>query len=189
MSHAAFDPYAPPRSDVDAPVQSGRFAAHRIGDDLCIDKRAPWPAICCKCSTRNRIQYRGHTFVWATPWFWLGLAGGWVILAIVYFIARKRARVELPLCRRCNGRWRTAQLWRALVLVWAITAPIAAVLLDAGPAVGLTLVTSMFVVPIATILLYVRPRVVRARRIDDRMITLRGVAPGAIEAIFEAARG
>ncbi|QEL14429.1 hypothetical protein [Limnoglobus roseus] len=77
--------------------------AHCDRDDL--------PSICAKCG-REETTLVSRTFTWCPSWVFIFIIfGGLLPLLIVYFIARKRMRVNVPLCDEHAGGWKRAALF------------------------------------------------------------------------------
>ncbi len=191
----ALNPYAPPRTDVEAPPSAGRaggFLAQRVGADLLIEKNAPLPPICVKCTRKDDLTRRAKTFIWTPPWVYILIFVNLIVLIIVALIVRKKGALDLPLCRRCNARWRNGQIWAGLSVLALIALIVVGIMLGAGLNEPWLIAAGLFAGVMAAVfinILVVRPRVLRAKKIDDRLITLTGVHPDAMSAIVEAARG
>ncbi|HJZ85540.1 MAG TPA: hypothetical protein VKN99_10235 [Polyangia bacterium] len=189
------NPYAPPQTDVEAPPSAGRaggFLAQRLGADLVVEKNAPLPPICVKCARRDDLTRRAKTFIWTPPWVYILIFVNLLVLIIVALIVRKRGALALPLCRLCNARWRNGQIWAGLSVLGLIALIVGGIVLGAGLKEPWLMAAGLFAGVMAAVfinILVVRPRLLRAKKVDDRLITLTGLHPDAVSAIVEAARG
>src|SRR5262249_9752221 len=100
----------------------------------------------------------------------------------------KKAKLQLPLCATCNGRWKSARIAAGVSGLLLLT-PLLVVAIDAKDAGWLTVVlfAAAFVGLIVVMTVYVRPRLVQAKKIDDLTIPLGGVDPNAALYIARAA--
>lgn len=188
------DPFAPPQSNVDGhPTTDGSthsFFAQRVGPDLMIEKRAPLPPLCVKCARPDVVIRRDYEFTWTPSWILLFIVLGLLPYVILAASARKRGNLMLPICGDCDRRWRRANTWLGLSVMWAFFGLVGSVivLLHEQPWLALFLFVSAVVAPVLVQSLVFRPRALRARRIDRRTITVVGLHPETQTAILEAAR-
>jgi hypothetical protein len=188
------DPFAPPQSNVDgrpSDGSTGAFFAQRIGNDLMIEKRAPLPPLCVKCARREGLIRREHEFTWTPKWVLLSILFGVLPYVILANTARRRGELKLPLCHECDRRWRVANAWFGLSVLWMFAGLVASfiVLINQMPWPALFLLFSAIVTPVLVQPLVFRPRALHARSIDRRTITVAGLHPDTQVAILEAARG
>ena len=181
-----------------APQQWGdpraHFVAYVQGEDLVVTKLAPLPDVCVKCGTREGLARKLKKFTWVSPWVWLLAIVSVLIAAIIAAILQKRGELWLPLCARCKSRWTIATVSMVLTVLGifaAIFLPlIIAGAFDAGDAIPILLLVSfvLWIVGLVLVsLLVVKPRTIWPKKIDDRVLTLRGVHPDARAAICQAA--
>lgn len=181
------NPYAPPEDD--APPERrkrrkrDRYEARLVGDSLVVSRDAELPSVCLKCGTRDDIVRRDAKFQW-TP-VWARFLVFCVIGAIIMLATTKRASLHVPLCARCNARWGAARA----VAIGGVIALVASFLWmrfgDEQPLFGLGLLLAAVAAFVVTAVVYVRPRTLQAKRIDDAEITLKGVAPAAAQEIID----
>jgi hypothetical protein len=188
------DPFAPPQSNVDGRTSDSSayaFVAERVGSDLMIQKRAPLPPVCVKCARPPVVFRRDYQFSWTPPWVLLFIVLGVLPYVLLAAAARKRGDLTLPICGDCDRRWRAANAWLGLSIVWAFFGLVGSVvvLVNELPWLALFFLFSAVVTPILVQSLVFRPRALRARRIDQRTITVVGLHPETQAAILEAARG
>ena len=185
------NPYAPPTDEsLQAGTKNpkrGRYTARFDGDKrdaLVLSGKGPLPAVCMKCGTHHEIVRRMAKFQW-TP-VWARFLVFCLIGAILMMVTTKRATLEVPLCVRCNARWGTARNV-GIAGVVALLGAFAVMRFgeDALRTLGLVLLAVVIVAFVAVSLLYVKPRMLQAKRIDDTAITLKGVAPSAAQEIVD----
>jgi hypothetical protein len=202
------NPYAPPdpqqQETYGARAQQGawghggpprpQFMAYVMGDDLVLSKMAPLPHVCVKCGTTGGITMHKRKFTWVSPWVYLLAIVSVLIAAIVAAILQKRGELWVPLCASCKSRWTTATLaivFTVLGIIPAIALPaIIGSSFDAGGATVLMVVLGIVLWIVSVVLVsifFARPRTLIPKKIDDYLITLRGVHPVARDAICQAA--
>jgi hypothetical protein len=189
MAGSTFDPYAPPQHLGEFPLGDklgDQLGARIEGGYLVFNKNAALPDICLKCGARDGIVRRTQTFTYTPPWVFALLVFCNIGGLFAMLVTMKKAKLNLPLCAMCNRRWRAARFAVGLsvallvspliVFFAAIDSP------NAGPLMLLLLGIGLlsFIVVTAT---FVRPRMLRARSIDDTTIRLSGVDPNAALAI------
>jgi len=181
MPERPFDPYAPPQHLAD-PAFAGRLDARIEGGYLVLNKNAEIPEVCLKCAAREGIVRRAQTFTYTPPWVFAILIlcnlGG----LIAMLMTMKRAKLKLPLCVGCNGRWRAAQIAVGLSVALLLSPLLVFFVAIDAPEAGslmLLLFGLGFLVLIVVSTTYARPRLLRARSIDETTIKLAGVEPNA----------
>ena len=188
------NPYAPPQSQQYAQGYYGQaapppFLARLEGQNLVLSKNAYLPNVCVKCAacepmpiTRKRKNY---TFI---PWYgrFFGVLG--------ILITQKKASLDLPICQPCGARASNATLvmWLVTVGVMVVTGLMFAIASaadsDALMLLAFAFLMACFVVPMTLFLAWARDRVFpQTTFIDDQVITLARVHPGAIQAALHAA--
>ncbi len=182
------NPYEPPGNEEPSAKPKhrdghGRYTARMEGQTLVVSRDAEMPAICMKCGKKGDIVRRLTQFQW-TP-LWARLLMFCIVGLIVMLITTKRGSLNVPLCVPCNERWSQARTVIIISLVGLIGGFIAMRTLD-DHALGVALLflgVGAFVILSIT---YVRPRVLRAKHIDETNIHLDGVDPKAAAEIVEA---
>ena len=160
----------------------GRYTARFAGEALALSRDAELPAVCLKCGARDEIVRRTVKLQW-TP-VWARFLVFCLIGAILVLVTTKRATLEVPLCVRCDGRWGAGKN----VSIGGVVALVGAFLLmrfGDDSRVGVGLLFAVLAAFVAVSHLYVKPRMLRAQRIDDAEIILKGVAAGAAQVIVD----
>jgi uncharacterized membrane protein len=186
------NPYAPPQQV--QPVAAygygvaGGYLAWPEGSDLAIQKDAALPSVCVKCGNGHAPQRRNQQFVWTPPWVFILFLVSPIIAAIVAMIVQKKGRLQLPLCDECHSRWKTGVLMVALGVVGFIFGLIAGIIIAANdwPEIGVPLLVGSIVVFVVALVVG-NKRFLRASKVDERMITVRGIHQNAAHAILSAA--
>jgi hypothetical protein len=148
-----------------------------------------FPALCVKCAAREPLYGRMQAFAWFPAWAYLFLFLGLLPALIAQALMTKRATLNLPVCPSCNSRWRTARLVRTLTIVGPVVGGLGLAMTGAATDsmvllwFGLFLVFPGILAIIPVDLLLVRPRTLRAKFIDDHVVTLDGVAPQVLEVL------
>ncbi len=153
------------------------------GDRLVVRRAIALPAVCMKCGAVDRaIVRRDRAFSFVTPWLYallpLGPFGALGMLALT-----KTAALSVPLCERCDGRWRTASLLRTIVTAVAVATTLVSIFLPLlRPSAGLVASVGVTVVGfVAIVVAYAltASRVMRATSIDATHVTLAGADASA----------
>jgi hypothetical protein len=108
------NPYAPPKAQ--EPPPSAQLPASSGNIELRL--RAPIPRLCLKCGVTEPLVERHQLFSWEPgrrsrgPMFWFALLGplAAAIASMRTDPEKRTASFHLPLCPRCNARWRTGKL-------------------------------------------------------------------------------
>lgn len=186
------NPYAPPQQ-VQPPAAygygvAGGYAAWPEGENLSIQKDAPLPPVCVKCGAAPAAHRRNQQFVFTPPWVFIIFFVSPIIGAIVAMIVQKKGRLQLPLCDECQARWKTGTLMVVGGVLGLIFGLIGGIVIAANdyPEVGVPLLLGS-IVAFAVALVVANKRFLRAAKVDERMITIRGIHPNAAQAILAAA--
>jgi hypothetical protein len=148
-----------------------------------------FPALCVKCAAPGPLYGRLQAFGWFPAWTYAFFLLGPLPAIIVQLIVTKRATLNLPVCPSCNSRWRTARLVRTLAIVGPIIGGLGIAMTGAATdslllmGIGFLLVFPGILAVIPVDLLFVRPRTLRPKFIDDHVVTLDGVAPQVLEVL------
>ena len=187
------NPYAPPGDPGAVPEpgepatkkkKRGAYHAHLDGDVLVVGRDTAFPSVCIKCGSHHGIERRVTKFQWTPIWARVSVVlcalGGLIAMAIT----TKRAELRLPLCPACNKRWSAAR--NALIGgVVALVLSIALLRLGDDPRSFLPLIAVVIVAFIVVAIAYARPRMLQARKIDERFIELKNCHQGAAQEIAE----
>ncbi|MGD0526529.1 MAG: hypothetical protein ABSE49_15380 [Polyangiaceae bacterium] len=187
MQPPAPNPYAPPQAPYGAyPVGPPGYEApppQVDGDRVTIPKIYAFPPLCVKCGATGELRGRSQRFAWFPAWTYFLLLAGLLPLVIVQMIMTKRAHLLLPLCAPCSSKWTTARVLRSLAIIGPVLVGLGLMFVgvanDWGAviAIGFLVFFPGILVVIPIDLLLVRRRTLRAVFIDDRVVTLKGVAP------------
>ncbi|HEX3345883.1 MAG TPA: hypothetical protein VHS09_14965 [Polyangiaceae bacterium] len=187
------NPYAPPQAPYGAyPAGPPGYAAPppRVeGDRLIVGKAYTFPACCVKCGATGTLGARAQKFAWFPSWTYLLLLTGLLPMVICQLVLTKRAQFLLPLCGPCRSRWTMARVLRSLAILGPLLGGLGLAILGAASdtgwlaAAGLLLFFAGVLVVLPIDLVLVRRRTVRAVFIDDRMATLKGIAPQVLDAL------
>jgi hypothetical protein len=188
------NPYAPPQAagGPPPPVPPGYYVGpppQVQGNLVTIGKMYALPALCVKCATPGPLYGRVQAFGWFPAWTYAFFLLGPLPAIIVQLILTKRANLNLPLCAPCNSRWRTARLVRTLAIVGPVLGGLGLAMIGAATdstllmGIGFLLVFPGILAVIPIDLMMVRPRTLRAKFIDDHVVTLEGVAPQMLEVL------
>jgi hypothetical protein len=187
------NPYAPPQAAGPLPpAPPGYYVGpppQVQGQLVTIGKMYALPALCVKCATPGPLHGRVQAFAWFPAWtYWFFLVGPLPAI-LAQLVMTKRANLNLPLCVPCNSRWRTARLLRTLAIVGPVLGGLGLAMIGAATdstllmGVGFLLVFPGILAVIPVDLSLVRPRTLRAKFIDDHVVTLEGVAPQMLEVL------
>jgi hypothetical protein len=177
--------------ELPAVIPAQTFVATRSGSDLAVEKNAPLPDVCVKCAAREGITRKRRLFTYYPPWILATLfvpRAGVLVLLVLYIVLRKIGHLQVPLCGRCRRRWNGATAAWALSLVglFALLATGIGLLAREHWLGGALALAAGLGAPFAAHFGLLRPRTIRARKVDQRFITLRGIHPAAIDAILLA---
>lgn len=177
------NPYAPPPLYPQGQVYVAEVADFpglwRAGNVLVMHRQAMLPPICVKSgvATEGRLRRR---LTWFPAWAWLGILGGLLPLLIILLLVQKTANIEIGL----SPEWKTRRMKRMLI-AWGLF--LAAIgfffgginLLDGqAESTGAMLMTFGILLGLGSALYgAIAARMVRASRIDDHFIWLKGVCP------------
>jgi tetrahydromethanopterin S-methyltransferase subunit C len=156
------------------------------GDLLVVSRDAELPSVCMKCGMRDEIVRRNVKFQW-TP-VWARFLVFCLVGAIIMLVTTKRANLEVPLCVRCDAQWGTARTGTIVGVVALLAALVAMRVSDEHGALALGVLAVVLAAFVTFSVLYVRPRMLQVKRIDDAELTLKGVAPAAAEYISGGSR-
>jgi hypothetical protein len=182
MTDPTFNPYAPPQYVGEDGTGGGRLDARIESGHLAFNIDGHIPDVCLKCGTRAGIVRRKHTFMYTPPWVILLVLLCTLGGVVAMLLTRKTAKLNLPLCAHCNGRWRAAQIGVGIALATMFAPFLLFFVADENPNVapimlgGFVLGLLGLIVMLAT---FARRRLLQVRKIDKVRITLRGVDPGA----------
>ncbi len=188
------NPYAPPQAPYGAyaPGPGGppgyEEPRPRVdGNRVTIGKTYQFPPMCVKCGATGELRGRAQQFAWFPAWTYFLILLGLLPMIIVQMVTTKRARLWLPLCVPCHSRWTTARVLRSLSVLGPIVLGLAlafvGVAYDSTPVTvtGVLLIFPGLFAVVPVDLLLVRRWTLRPVFADDRVITLKGVAPQVLD--------
>ncbi|HEY3816958.1 MAG TPA: hypothetical protein VGL81_07305 [Polyangiaceae bacterium] len=191
------NPYAPPQAPAygafpGAPPGYVELPPRVEGDKVTVGKSYAFPPLCVKCGATGNLRTRSQRFAWFPKWTYFLLLAGLLPLIIVQMVMTKRAHFLLPVCAPCGSRWTTARVLRSMAIIGPVVAGLGLAVLGLSNDWGWLIATGVLlffpgilvVIPIDLIL--VRRRTVRSVFIDDRVATLKGIAPQVLEAMGRA---
>jgi len=187
------NPYAPPQAGYGA-YPAGPPGYHapppRVeGNQVTIAKTYALPPCCVKCGATGTLRTRSQRFAWFSPWTYLLLLAGLLPMIIVQMVLTKRAHLLLPVCTPCSSRWTTARVLRSMAILVPVVVGLALAFVGVANdwttvvVVGFLLVFPGILVVIPVDLVLVRRWTLRAVFIDDRVVTLKGVAPPVLDVL------
>jgi hypothetical protein len=188
------NPYAPPlttaHADYAPPAPGYGVPPPRIeGSAVTIAKGYALPPLCAKCGTMADLRTRTQTFSWFPRWTYFLLFLGLLPMIILQMDKTKRAVLALPMCPRCDSRWKTGRVLRTLSIVVPVFGGLALAIAGAANDIlplmgaGFLLVFPGVLAVIPVDLLVQRPRILWATFIDDYWVTLKGFAPEMLEVL------
>lgn len=182
------NPYAPPGDPAEPGKRQKRneprgYYARLEEDVLVVGRDIEFPSVCIKCGVHKDIERRKAKLQFTPPWARITLICGLIGL-IVFAVTTKRAELQVPLCPACNKRW-TAARNALIACVIALAASVVALRLVDDPKDLLPLVAVAVIAFVVVAIAFVKPRMLRARKIDDQYVELKGCHLGAAQEIAE----
>ena len=142
-----------------------------------------FPRVCLKCGSREGREPKVHEFHWKPLWVMVVQPFGGAILASLLGIAvRRHAKLRISLCDACERRARFARVGAGLGMLVLLSGMVIPYVLQNVTALAVMLPLGL----VGTFLileLYVHPRIVRALRIEEGMVTLDHVHVDAVAAL------
>lgn len=164
-----------------------RYGARLAGSrTLALSGGGDLPLVCMKCGAHEGVARRPSSFSWSPLWVWM------LMFCAIGLIARlllsKTADVAVPLCAPCNARWTAARNVRIATLALLGGAFVFMIRPSDDPRVlPLSIFAGAVTLYVVVALLFVRPRTLRAKRIDDEEVLLSAVHEEAAREIVAAA--
>lgn len=185
MADEEINPYAAPQADSTRGGFSGgkgKYEARREGELLIVDKQTSWAPVCVKCGSKKDLTQRMQDFQWIPPWVPLLFLVCNLAALIAFFVMRKTAKLELPLCVPCDERWGQAKTMTIVAVVLLLGAIFVPLFIGEPQAIifGFLVGFGGF---LGILLGYVKPRMLQVKKIDEHEVHLAGVHPNAIEAM------
>ena len=149
----------------------------RSGKFLVLHKDAELPPQCVKCNGPGHGKKLRRKLFWHTPWIYILIPAGLLVYAIVATIIGKRAQIQISLCET-HARIRK----RDLIVTWIIVLACLGSLFYAIAESSLAyLLGGLGLLVIGAIYGIVRTTMVTPKRIDDKLVWLRGAAPAYLD--------
>jgi hypothetical protein len=149
--------------------------------------------VCLKCGEQEHITRTMRSFVWVPAWalvvvlaalpanfIFAARTGRFSVLPLLLLLVarvKKKAAIDVPLCRPCRTRWRWSTVAAAMALVAGVVGVFVAVPLAAAGSMlnGVALLVASLALPLVIYLAITRRYIVVAARIDHGSTALRGV--------------
>ena len=144
---------------------------------LVMNKDAELPHQCVKCNAPGHGGKLKRRLFWHPPWIYVLIPAGLLVYAIVATVIGKRAQIQISLCQK-HWRIRTRDVLITWLLVLACLAAFAYAIIASSLWYALSGLVLLFV---AAIYGHVRTTMVTPKRIDDKLVWLRGVAPAFLD--------
>lgn len=171
-----FNPYAAPKIEVTARVE-GEQDVWSDGTSLFLTRGAVLPDRCVKCDAETGGYKLKRNLSWHHPLLYLLVFVNLLIYIIVALIVRKTARVDVGLCPRHRSRRLRAILIGWLGSLGGIAMMISAAIVNQAPASGFLVAGGLVMLLFSLFYGLMIAQVVRPTKIDDRLVTLRGIGP------------
>lgn len=105
--------YAAPKADI-SPKAASSHEDERVyqhGKWVITHEEELWPNRCYQCNAPTG-NTKSVKLIYFNPWFYLTILISWLITVVLYFIFRKQATIELPICEFHEARWKKHQTIR-----------------------------------------------------------------------------
>ena len=148
--------------------KSSDYLAQLEGNVLVVSRGAKLRGVCLKCGSHHELTLRTVHFT--------------RLLALPPTL--RRAELGIPLCVSCNKRW-TAGTRASAAAIAAFAASIVALCVTDDPRKLLALCIVLFITCVLVARAYAIPRMLVARKMDDKFVDLSGAHPNAAQEIAE----
>jgi hypothetical protein len=155
------------------PPPSAGSGVWRDGKTLIMTKDASLPDQCVKCNAPAHGFRLKRNLSWHHPAIYLVILVAWVIYIVLAIALSKRATVFLGLCTEHYKRRRSLLIVGWIMLAIGLISPIVA-FVNEYPGIGLL---GILLLLISVFWLVLVSRVVKVKKIDDRLIWLTGIDP------------
>lgn len=181
------NPYAAPSAKPGhglAPEASGPLMI--MGKDLLVPDGTTLPPLCVKTGQPVHDPAIVKKFYSAPNWVILTVLISPLLLLILYYIFRRKAKIAYYLDGEVRSRARNASLICGLVILAAIGAFVAAGALEEAWPILIGLALLLIVAPA---IYFTSIRTVYSHRVENGYVWLRGVPPQVLTALVAASRG
>jgi hypothetical protein len=163
-----------PRLAVDA--SGGGWGLWREGRVLVMSKMAALPSNCVRCGEPASERIR-RTLSWVHPALALLICAGLIFYVIAYYIARKTASLEVPICERHRSRRRVMTgVGLGLIGLGSLILIVAAV-----NGSGWGILAALLGLLAGSVVAIVGSVLVGVKRIDDSFVYLKGVHASLVQ--------
>jgi hypothetical protein len=163
-----------PRLAVDA--SGGGWGRWREGRVLVMSKMAALPSNCVRCGEPASERIR-RTLSWVHPALALLICAGLIFYVIAYYIARKTASLEVPICERHRSRRRVMTgVGLGLIGLGSLILIVAAV-----NGSGWGILAALLGLLAGSVVAIVGSVLVGVKRIDDSFVYLKGVHASLVQ--------
>jgi hypothetical protein len=166
------------------------MATVRLGRNQC--ENGQLPLVCMRCGAAAEDLVR-QTFIWQPSWILLAVILGFLPYLVLAFILERRMTIQAPLCYEHRRHWANRSLLNFLMgFVFFGSLVFLLLLVNANAlarqlqdqvmnflCLGVSLAALVWAIA-ATVWEF---RLIRAQRIDDHSITLKGVSPAFAAAV------
>ncbi|MDB4942260.1 MAG: hypothetical protein JWP97_1794 [Labilithrix sp.] len=88
----------------------GGYYARIEKDLLVVSLDAELPGVCMKCGSHHELVRRHARFSWTPTWARLSVLLCALPGLVAIALTSHRAELAVPLCKTCDGRWRSARI-------------------------------------------------------------------------------
>lgn len=195
-SGEAVNPYAPPRSEVQTPVEAPLGQTHNAGvwrnsaSLLVMQKGMHLPNRCLVCNGPAAVQYPKKMY-WHHPGLYLLILMGPLIYVIAALIGRKKADVVLPLCAEHAAKRKKAATISTLLIVIGLVAMMGSCtqIEGDGASFALILLVGLVILVTGAIVSAVGANLIIPKKIDDYYVWLGKVSGSYLSALPPAPPG
>ena len=182
------NPYAPPESEVEYLPDQGDV--WRKGKLLLMRKGAQLPGRCIHCNEKAALS-KPRRILYLNIWIQIPLLILFVVfnflalipILIVMAVFRKSARIQIPLCEKHRKRRMIITLVTVAMLFLSVGLSVLAVRSNGYHEPYFVIGLVAFV--LAFLLAFVRGQLLRAKKIDTDMLTLKGAKPPFLDSLAE----
>lgn len=128
------NPYSPPKSaDSISTYVDGNEGYQIVGNKIISHSPLALPDCCVKCAADTEESDRlNKTIYWASPAIYLLILINLLVLAIVYFIIRKKGTVQYGFCQTCYQKLKKTRIFTTIAWVATVGVIITAINLENG---------------------------------------------------------
>jgi hypothetical protein len=144
----------------------------RSGKFLVMNKDAELPHLCVKCNAPGHGRKLKRRLFWHNPWIYLLIPAGLLIYAVIATVIGKRAQIEVSLCQK-HWRIRLRDLFITWLLIVGCLGAFAYAIVESNfwhmfGGLGLLFMGAIYG--------HIRTTMVTPKRIDNKLVWLKGVS-------------